>query len=201
MRLPKRPFPSGDLRSIYLHWTAGDYATTFDAYHFCVAREASSGLPVVHATHDLQANMRDVRTDGAPYAAHTAGRNSFAAGIAICAMAGAVPGDFGAYPLREELVLAACELAAELCNAYGIPPAAVRTHAEAALEDGYFGAAPDERWDIARLAPAPGPLTPLEAVATGDALRGRVGEALRRLGLPAGALGPSARSGRAERSR
>jgi hypothetical protein len=182
MRLPKRPFPPGDLRSIYLHWTAGDYATTFDAYHFCVAHEPY-GSPVVYQTHDLQANMRDVRHGGAPYAAHTAGRNSFAAGIAICAMAGAVPTDFGAYPLREELVRATCDLAAELCRAYEIPLAAVRTHAEAALEDGYFGAGPDERWDIARLAPAPGPLTALEAAATGDVLRGRVGEALR---APAG---------------
>jgi len=185
MRLPKRPFPPGDLRSIYLHWTAGDYVTTFDAYHFCVAREPSSGSPVVHETHDLQANMRDVRAGGAPYAAHTAGRNSFAAGIAICGMAGAVPGDFGPYPLPAELVRATCDLAAELCSAYGIPLAAVRTHAEAALEDGYFGSEPGERWDIARLAPAPAPLTSLEAAAVGDTLRRRVGEALRGLSVPA----------------
>jgi hypothetical protein len=55
----------------------------------------------------------------------------------------------------------------------------VRTHAEAAVEDGYFGDGADERWDIARLAPAPEPLHPREATATGDALRARIAAAAR----------------------
>ena len=166
-------FPEGDLRSIALHWTAYDYDTVFPAYHYCL--QGVSDVMVV-ATHDLRANMRDLRADGAgPYAAHTAGRNSFAAGLAICGMKAARPEDFGRYPLAEEQIAALCTVARRLADVYAIPLAAIRTHAEAALEDGYFGAAgDDERWDIARLAPSPQPLSSGDAVRTGDALRARI---------------------------
>jgi hypothetical protein len=50
------------------------------------------------------------------------------------------------------------------------------THAEAALLDGYFGTAEEERWDIARLAPSAAPLTPRDAIETGDELRRRIKE-------------------------
>jgi hypothetical protein len=167
---PNRTFAPGDLRFVYLHWTAGDYAT----------RDAAD-RPVLHATHDLRQNMCDVRRGDGAYAAHTAGRNSYAIGVAICGMARATPSDFGAYPLRDDQIDLACATVAELCRAYriGIDAGRVRTHAEAALEDGYFGDGPDERWDIARLAPAPEPLHPREAVATGDLLRARIRAAAR----------------------
>ncbi len=114
--------------------------------------------------------MRDLRTDAAgPYAAHTQGRNSFAAGLAVCAMRSATPSDFGFYPLRTEQVAALCAVAATLVRFYGIALDAVRTHAEAALEDGYFGAESDDvRWDIARLEPSKAALQRSEAHAVGD---------------------------------
>ncbi len=177
---PNRTFAPGDLRFVYLHWTAGDYATSYDAYHFCIARDAAD-RPVLRATHDLRENMRDVRSGDGTYAAHTAGRNSYAIGVAICGMAHATPSDFGAYPLREDQVDLACATVADLCRAYGIgiDAAGVRTHAEAAVEDGYFGDGADERWDIARLAPSPEPLHPREAAGTGDVLRARIAAAAR----------------------
>ncbi len=165
--------PSGNLYSVVLHWTAGDYATTYPAYHFCL-----SGAADVHvvASGDLRANMRDLRARGAAgYAAHTAGRNSFAAGIAICAMEGATPHDFGPCPLTAAQIEALCFVAAAVARFYRISLAAVRTHAEAAIDDGYFGAGDDERWDIARLAPSTGPLRVAEAAAVGDELRARIG--------------------------
>lgn len=176
-------FAPGELRAIYLHWTAGDYATTYPAYHFCVAL-GPGGLPFVAATHDVRANMRDVRAGGEPYAAHTAGRNSFALGLAICGMVGATPDDFGAYPLRDDLIDACCRLAAHAARAYGIAldAASVMTHAEAALVDGYFGSGDDERWDIARLVPEPRPLVADDARRTGDALRARIRAFARALG-------------------
>jgi hypothetical protein len=161
-------FPPGDLRGVSLHWTAGDYTTVYPAYHFCVS--SGPDQPLVHAAHDLRANMRDLRGG----AAHTAGRNSFCIGLAICAMQGATPQDFGRYPLTEALIDGMCRVAAKLIAFYGIPLRAVRTHAEAALEDGYFGAAPDQRWDIARLAPSSAALVPAEARAAGDELRSRI---------------------------
>jgi hypothetical protein len=178
--LPNDACAAGDLRFVYLHWTAGDYRTTFDAYHFCVARDEAD-RPVVVSSRDLRANMRDVRSGTAPYAAHVAGRNSYAVGIAICAMADATPADFGTYPLRDDQVALACATAADVCRAYAIAIDAdhVRTHAEAALADGYFGCAPDQRWDIARLTPSHEPLRAEEATTVGDVLRARIGAALR----------------------
>jgi len=141
----------------------------------CVGLDAR-GVPAVFTTHDARANMRDVRASDAPYAAHTSGRNSYALGFAICGMAGATPHDFGSYPLRDDLVGLVCATVADACAAYGIPvePAYVRTHAEAALEDGYFGSGDDERWDIARLAPSDRALDAAEAARVGDVLRARI---------------------------
>ena len=165
--------PAGTLRTIVLHWTAGDYDTVFPAYHFCIsgAREI-----VIAATHDLTANMRDVRAAGDDdYAAHTRGRNSFAAGIAICAMRDATPADFGAFALTDAQIDAMCRVSARLVRHYGMRVTDVRTHAEAACEDGYFGAADSGvRWDIARLRPSPASLVPAEAAAVGDELRARI---------------------------
>lgn len=161
------------MRSISLHWTAYDYETVFPAYHFCV-RGVSDVLIV--QTHDLRANMRDLRAaPSEPYAAHTAGRNSWSIGIAACGMADATPADFGRFPLSEEQIAALCAVAGTLAAAYEIPLEAIRTHAEAALDDGYFGAGgADERWDVARLTPSPAPLVPADALATGAALRARI---------------------------
>jgi hypothetical protein len=173
--LPNAEPPPGDLRYLYLHWTAGDYVTVFDAYHVCIGLDPT-GAPVARATHDLRANMRDVRAEPGPYAAHTAGRNSYAIGLAVCGMRDAAPHDFGAFPLRDDLVALACRTAAALCAFYRIPVDAghVRTHAEAALEDGYFGCGEDERWDIARLCASPAPLVPADAVRAGGILRARI---------------------------
>jgi len=171
--------PAGELHAIWLHWTGADYARVFDAYHFCLA---GADDIVVHATHDLCANMRDVRVDARlPYAAHTANRNSYAIGIAACGMANAVPAAFGPAPLTAAQCDGLVAVSARLVAHYAIPLAAVRTHAEAACEDGYFGAGEDERWDIARLAPSDAPLDPREAALTGDWFRARIAAELERL--------------------
>ena len=165
----------GDLRYVYLHWTGGDRETVYDAYHVCVARSAA-GLDVV-LSHDVRDNMRDVAGGSdLAYAAHTAGRNSFALGVAVCGMRDASPSHFGAYPLEDDALGLACEVIAGACAFYGIPvdERHVRTHAEAAVEDGYFGCGDDERWDVARFAPSAAPLVAAEAFAAGNALRERI---------------------------
>jgi hypothetical protein len=167
------------LRSISLHWTAHGYDAVFPAYHFCLSRPDDV---LVHHTHDLRENMRDVRSDpAAPYAAHTAGRNSWSIGISIAAMQGATPSDFGTSPLTRPQLTAMCNVAARLASFYSIDVAAIRTHAEAALADGYFGAGEERlRWDIARLAASATPLLPSEATATGDWFRNRIAESIAR---------------------
>lgn len=165
------------MRSISLHWTGHDYERVFPAYHFCISRPDDV---LVHHTHDLRENMRDVRLDPTlPYAAHTRGRNSWSIGLAVAAMEGSTPSNFGAYPVTAPQVDALCRVAAMLAGFYGIAVAAIRTHAEAALDDGYFGAGDDElRWDIARMQPSAAPLEPAEAGAAGDEFRRRVAELL-----------------------
>ncbi|MDP9018875.1 MAG: N-acetylmuramoyl-L-alanine amidase [Candidatus Eremiobacteraeota bacterium] len=172
----KASFPAGRIDKIYLHWSAGDYRDVFEAYHYCVAIDDDGDI-VVANTHDLRENMRNVSLDPeAPYAAHTRGRNSFAAGISVMSMKDAQPHDFGAYPLTEALVDVLCIVAARLAAFYKIPiePHTILTHAEAAVVDGYFGSGEEERWDIARLAPSAEPLLPQSAAQVGDELRRRI---------------------------
>jgi N-acetyl-anhydromuramyl-L-alanine amidase AmpD len=166
--------PPLDLRTIVLHWTADDDATTHAAYHFVVT--TAGGVQTVHATAPLAWNARDVRADDRPYAAHVAGRNSYAIGIALAAMRDAAPDDFGPYPTTPEGLDALCAVAAYLARGYAIPIVRERvfTHAEAAAADGYFGTGADERWDIARFRPDPRPLAIDDARTAGDALRKRI---------------------------
>jgi hypothetical protein len=166
-------FPSGRIECVYMHWSGHDYRTVFPAYHLCIALDEHDRIVVVE-THDLRENMREVYVrPELPYAAHTRGRNSFAAGVSIMAMEGATPQDFGSYPLTGALVDALCLVCARIAAFYEIPvdAAHVMTHAEAALHDGYFGSGSQERWDIARLRAEPRPLIERDAIDTGDALR------------------------------
>lgn len=168
-----RPETPGRIESIYVHWSAHDYSLVYPAYHFCVAKNAQDAIVVVN-THDVRENMRDVYAgEERPYAQHTRKRNSFALGISVMAMEDAKPHDFGPYPLTPELIDALCLVGGRLAAFYRVPidAAHIMTHAEAALLDGYFGTAENQRWDIARLMPSPEPLLEREAIDVGEALR------------------------------
>ncbi len=171
-----RPDVPGRIERIYTHWSAYDYEKVFPAYHFCVAIEPGVGIVVVN-THDVRENMREIYgSPERPYAAHTRSRNSYALGISIMAMQDATPQDFGAYPLTEALIDALCTVGGRLAAFYDVPVDAdhVMSHAEAAMCDGYFGTAEDQRWDIARLRPSPQLLEPREAIDVGEELRERI---------------------------
>ena len=168
--------PKGRIERIYTHWSAHDYEKVFPAYHFCVATRADGKIVVVN-THDVRENMRNVYdAPDEPYAAHTRGRNSFALGISIMAMEGAKPDDFGSYPLTEPLIDALCKVGAYLASYYSVPVDAdhIMSHAEAALHDGYFGTAENERWDIARLRAESRALVQQDAIDVGEELRRRM---------------------------
>lgn len=172
----KPDLPKGRIEKLYLHWSAGDYDTVYPAYHFCIGLDSLS-KPFVAQTSDLRLNMRDVRSDpDQPYTAHTRGRNSFAAGLSIMCMQEAQPADFGAYPLTKSLIDALCLVSSQVATFYGIAVSSdsVMTHAEAAVIDGYFGTAPEQRWDIARLAPCAAELKEADAASVGDELRQRI---------------------------
>ncbi len=175
-----RPEVPGRIERIYTHWSAYDYEKVFPAYHFCVAIKPGTGIVVVN-THDVRENMRNCyEAPELPYAAHTRNRNSHALGISIMAMQAATPQDFGKYPLTEPLIDALCLVGARLAAFYNVPIDAdhIMSHAEAALHDGYFGTAENERWDIARLRSSPQPLEPREAIDVGEELRERMRNAV-----------------------
>jgi hypothetical protein len=171
-----KPDVPGRISHIYTHWSAHDYASVFPAYHFCVVQQPDGEI-VVANTHDVRENMRDVYSEPeTPYAQHTRRRNSYALGISIMAMEGATPQDFGKYPLTEALIAALCVVGARLAAFYSVPLDAehVMTHAEAALRDGYFGTAPEQRWDLARFVQNQAPLTEREAWDRGEDLRAKM---------------------------
>lgn len=166
---------AGRAERIFLHWSGGDYETVYDAYHWCVAQR--EGSIVVVQTRDPAENLRNVYDEPeTPYGAHVYRRNSYALGISLMAMKDATPADFGLYPVTDPLIEALCTVASRVAATYGIQITrqTVLTHAEAAVEDGYFGAGEEERWDIARLQPSQKPLTPDEAGSCGDELRSRI---------------------------
>lgn len=168
--------PAGRIDNIYIHWSAHDYRSVFPAYNFCVALDDDGEIIVVN-THDVRENMRNVYdAPDEPYAAHTRKRNSFALGISVMGMQNSKPDDFGPYPLTPELIDGLCLATARLAAYYSVPVDAdhIMTHAEAALRDGYFGTAPEQRWDIARLQPDPRPLVPQDAIDAGEELRSRI---------------------------
>jgi len=171
-----KPDILGRIEHIYTHWSAHDYESVYPAYHFCIAMRANGEIVVVN-THDVRENMRNVYEEPErPYAQHTRNRNSFALGISIMGMEGATPSDFGKYPLTEELVNALCVVGGKLAEFYKVPIDAdhIMSHAEAGVREGYFGAAPEQRWDIARLVPSPAPLVEQEAIDVGNELRARM---------------------------
>lgn len=107
-------------KNIILHWTAGNYnpsVTDLEHYHYIVDGDGN--------VHKGKYTPRDNEncTDG-KYAAHCGGGNTGRIGISICCRK-----DLNTPPTRKQ-VEAMCNLAAQLCNAYGLQPAACITHAE-----------------------------------------------------------------------
>lgn len=85
------------IKGIVLHWTAGNYTTTYDSYHFCITFDEKSGKANVVQT-------RSVKSVGA----HTWRRNTGRIGISICS-------EFNKrYPTTNEQIEKTAKLVAEL---------------------------------------------------------------------------------------
>lgn len=110
------------LNRITFHWTAGVYTpndTDKNAYHFLIDGDGN----VVKGKYKPEDN---VNCQDGVYARHCGGGNTGNIGIALCGMWST------AYPIKRKQIEAACKLAAELCNKYGIriTNRNVITHAE-----------------------------------------------------------------------
>ncbi len=127
---------------VYIHWTAGKYGQVYDDYHICIDHDGKFYFP--HNDCNLSA-----------WKAHTWKRNSNAVGIAMCACYDAEANsgfnaDFGNFPVTQAQI-ECCAMIMAYFSLYGqIPLENMKTHCEAAYEDGYgpFSGDSDTRWDL-----------------------------------------------------
>ena len=157
------------MKRIHWHWTAGApgiNAKESDSYNFVITWPDGEVVPCVPVER-----QKPPLVNGA-YAAHTKGANSWAIGISIDAMAGAVerPFNHGKYPITQKQVDALVKLSRELGAKYGIPvtPETMLSHAEV---QGTLGIKQNNKWDIAWL---PGMAVPGDPVSVGNKLRAMV---------------------------
>ena len=107
-------------KNIILHWTAGDYLpcpTDLQHYHYVIDGFGNVYKGKFSPEDNLNCN------DG-KYAAHCGGSNTGRIGLSICCRK-----NQATTPTHRQ-VEAMCDLAAHLCIAYNINPAACITHAE-----------------------------------------------------------------------
>ena len=139
----------GSIDKLYLHWTGCAYGQAFDAYHINIDE---------HGEIYLTCNTLSDRKE------HTWHRNSRAIGITLCCAKGAVLNYhwqpvYSGYPPTELQVEQMAIVIAILCRELEleISFSTVKTHAEAALLDGYGPGQndPDMRWDLLRLSGLP----------------------------------------------
>lgn len=193
--LPRLPLlgPGERIDGIDEHWTVGPYDVTFpdaplhagdnDGYHFCIVER--NGVFVVEITADPRLNAVQVSAN-APYIAHVAGGNSFRLGIAVCAMEGATPEDFGAYPVTEQQLEVMCAANGAIGAKYGLDlsdASVLDTHGEDAIVKGYWPGDPVDpnkpwsgapyRWDLGRRIASSMPLSKVAAIAEGTEYRQR----------------------------
>lgn len=176
-------------KRITFHWTAGNYEpNSLDKsdYHFLVAYNAQSGVAEVRKQHPTDQRLP-----------HTYRQNTDNIGISMCAMHLASTGNYGKQPITPLQVEAAAFVASQVALVKGIELSAIRTHAEYAMDDGYFlgnergndrwGDPVDgqTRWDVILQASKKKP-TELQAVAkaSADQLRERVQAYQARYGNP-----------------
>lgn len=117
-----KKLPLGRPDGIILHWTAGNYDTTYDHYHFCV-----------------KGNGEVVQTLSLLYrGSHTWKRNTGKIGISMCCMFS------NKYPPTKKQIEATAKLVADLVGIFGLDWDQVKDHAYYAKIDGYSNL----RWDV-----------------------------------------------------
>lgn len=170
--------PDVKMKRIILHWTAGaNIASDFDKehYHLLVEQTPGGSARVVRGKFPISANTPPL-VEG-EYAAHTLRANSYAIGVSLCGMAGAVESPFrpGPSPITKAQWEKAIELVSFLCKTYSIEPTRENVLSHAEVEK-TLKIKQRQKWDISRL-----PFDPslVGATAVGDALRAAVAERLR----------------------
>ena len=134
----------GKIKHLYLHWTAGYYGQVYDNYHINIDKDG-----------EVYITCRELYQEKS----HTFMRNTDGIGIALCCgvgarFAGNSPKgiDFGENSPTMMQIEKMAQVTAILADALDLPIkfAAVATHAEVAIVDGYGPLSDDEqkRWDL-----------------------------------------------------
>ena len=128
--IKKAWMPECGMKRIICHWTAGGHkASAFDKQHYHILIESDGRL--VRGPRSIADN---VSTADGVYAAHTRRCNTRSIGISVCCMAGARQRPFkrGRFPMTKKQWETMTEVAAELCDRYGIEvtPKTVLGHGE-----------------------------------------------------------------------
>ena len=135
----------GKITKLYLHWTAGRYEQVFDDYHISIGKTGT-----IYLSCDDFTELK----------AHTWHRNTGAIGITLCCgyLAFLIGGEplpiinFGPEPPTQLQIESMAQVIAVISHGLGLEISYenVKTHAEAAIEDGYgpYGEDPDLRWDL-----------------------------------------------------
>lgn len=171
--LPDEWLPMVPMKRIHAHWTAGTYvATEFDRAHYHVLFEGD-GKPV-RGIPSIASNVHPLMPG---YAAHTLNANSYAIGVSLCCMGGAVESPFnaGKYPMTQKQWDAMCLGIAQMCERYriAVTPETVLSHAEVQKT---LGIKQKAKWDYTRLAFDP---SFVGATACGNKLRNDVSALMR----------------------
>ena len=101
----------GEIRRIYLHWTAGHYNNTYDDYHLNITGDGTVWSSCGKLTE---------------YKEHTWHRNSGAVAVSICCCADAVAYadggvDFGSVPPTRQQLETLARVVAVLCRGLDLP--------------------------------------------------------------------------------
>lgn len=115
-------------KTVYLHWTAGNYGQVFTAYHACITVRRSYILPWTWVAKVVKSHPYDRKLN-----VHTAYRNGDSVALSCCGAA-------KNYPIRREQIEVMCLEAARVCLKYNIPVDKdhIISHARAARLDGYY---------------------------------------------------------------
>ena len=141
---------------IILHWTAGrrDNINRIEKKDYHGAIVMKDGKAIYVKLNDYTENL-----------GHCWQRNTNTIGIAVCGMLGAESKNWRDHGILPAQIKEMVRAVAEIAFLKKIDTSKIITHAEAAIEDNYWG----DKWDLARL--NPGKITPKLAIETGSKLR------------------------------
>lgn len=173
--IPAAWLPNAPMKRIVGHWNGGGYIPSSldkEHYHFLI-----DGDLVIHrGLHPVTANIPPLLSQD-DYAAHTKGTNSYAIGVSICCMAGAMERPYvaGLAPMKKDQWEKYLDLLAVLAQRYDIPVTdkTILSHAEVQAN---LGVKQNGKWDFSVL---PFDRSVKGAKAVGDLMRKGVLERLK----------------------